>query len=158
MQALSTLEDGGNLLANVTTRRSADGKLVARVLPADIYEWLLLHGVTAEAWMQDSVTDQNLRQTMAGFYRLRTCVMMRCYLIWALPVPWSPLISAIGAFIDHGNDHPCRSAGPRTPIRSSPASSAPRLIQTHLHTTSMPAHAISRILASDPHKNHAQQN
>ena len=35
--------------------------------------------------MQDSVTEQNLRQTLAGFYRRRTCVMMRCYLISGPP-------------------------------------------------------------------------
>jgi hypothetical protein len=53
----------------VRTRHSADGTLVARVLPADAYERLLFHGVTADVWMQDGVTEQNLRQHMAGFYR-----------------------------------------------------------------------------------------
>ena len=42
---------------------------MARVLPADPYERLLFHGVTADVWMQDGVTEQNLRQNMAGFYR-----------------------------------------------------------------------------------------
>jgi aldehyde dehydrogenase (NAD(P)+) len=68
MQTLGELEDGGDLLAQVKTRRGADGTLIARVLPADIYERLLFHGVTAEVWMQDGVTEQNLRQNMAGFY------------------------------------------------------------------------------------------
>jgi hypothetical protein len=39
------------------------------VRPVDTYERLLFHGVTAEVWMQDGVTEQNLRQNMAGFYR-----------------------------------------------------------------------------------------
>jgi hypothetical protein len=43
--------------------------------------------------------------------------------------------SAIGAFTGHWNDHPHRSAGPRTPTRSSPASSTPRLKQTRLHAS-----------------------
>jgi aldehyde dehydrogenase (NAD(P)+) len=69
MQILATIEAGGDPLAHVKTRRSADGTLVARVLPADGYERLLFHGLTAEVWMQDGVTEQNLRQNMAGFYR-----------------------------------------------------------------------------------------
>jgi aldehyde dehydrogenase (NAD(P)+) len=69
MQTLAALEDSGDLLAHVKTRRSADGTLIARVLPADAYERLLFHGLTAEVWMQDGVTEQNLRQNMAGFYR-----------------------------------------------------------------------------------------
>ena len=56
----------------------------------------------------------------------------------------SELISATGAFIDHWNQHPGRSPGPRTPTRSSPASSARRLKQTHLRATSCLAAAASR--------------
>ena len=69
IQTLTTLDDGGDLLAHVTTSRRADGTLIARVRPVDTYERLLFHGVTAEVWMQDGVTEQNLRQHMAGFYR-----------------------------------------------------------------------------------------
>ena len=69
MQTLAALEDGDDLLAHVRTRHSADGTLIARVLPADTYERLLFHGITADVWMQDGVTEQNLRQNMAGFYR-----------------------------------------------------------------------------------------
>ena len=69
IKTLTALDEGGDLLAQVKTRRSADGTLIARVLPADRYERLLFHGVTAEVWMQDGVTGQNLRQNMAGFYR-----------------------------------------------------------------------------------------
>jgi aldehyde dehydrogenase (NAD(P)+) len=69
MQTLAALDDGGDLRAHVRTRRGADGTLIARVLPADTYERLLFHGVTAEVWMQDGVTEQNLRQNVAGFYR-----------------------------------------------------------------------------------------
>jgi aldehyde dehydrogenase (NAD(P)+) len=69
IQTLTTLDEGGDLLAHVKTRRDPDGTLIARVLPADAYERLLFHGITAEVWMQDGVTEQNLRQNMAGFYR-----------------------------------------------------------------------------------------
>ena len=40
------------------------------------------------------------------------------------------LTATIGSFIDGWNDHPSRSPGPRTPTRSSPASTARRLKQT----------------------------
>jgi aldehyde dehydrogenase (NAD(P)+) len=69
IQTLTDLNTGADLLEHVKLRRSVDGTLVARVLPYDIYEELLFHGVTAEVWMQDGVTAQNLRQNMAGFYR-----------------------------------------------------------------------------------------
>jgi len=69
MQTLAALDEGGDLLAHVKTRHGADGTLIARVLPADTYERLLFHGVTADVWMQPGVTEQNLRQNMAGFYR-----------------------------------------------------------------------------------------
>ena len=41
----------------------------ARVLPYDNYEELLFNGITADVWMQEGVTEQNLRANMAGFYR-----------------------------------------------------------------------------------------
>jgi aldehyde dehydrogenase (NAD(P)+) len=69
IQTLTALDTGADLLAHVKLRSSVDGKVVARVLPHDIYEGLLFHGVTADVWMQEGVTEQNLRQNMAGFYR-----------------------------------------------------------------------------------------
>jgi aldehyde dehydrogenase (NAD(P)+) len=69
IQTLTALDTGADLLAHVKLRSSVDGTLVARVLPHDIYEELLFHGVTADVWMQQGVTEQNLRENMAGFYR-----------------------------------------------------------------------------------------
>jgi aldehyde dehydrogenase (NAD(P)+) len=69
IQTLTDLNTGADLLAHVKLRHSVDGTLVAQVLPYDIYEELLFHGVTADVWMQDGVTEQNLRQNMAGFYQ-----------------------------------------------------------------------------------------
>jgi aldehyde dehydrogenase (NAD(P)+) len=69
LQTLQTLDTGGDVLEHVKTHRSIDGKLVARVLPVDNYERLLFNGVTAEVWMQDGVTEANLRDNIAEFYR-----------------------------------------------------------------------------------------
>ncbi len=69
IQTLTALDTGADVLEHVKLRRSVDGKLVARVLPRDIYEELLFHGITADVWMRDGVTEQNLRENMASFYR-----------------------------------------------------------------------------------------
>ncbi len=69
IQTLTALDTGADVLGPVKLSRSIDGKLVARVLPFDIYEELLFQGITADVWMQDGVTEQNLRENMAGFYR-----------------------------------------------------------------------------------------
>jgi len=69
IQTLTALDTGADLLAHVKLHSSVDGKLVARVLPHDTYEELLFHGVTADVWMREGVTEQNLRENMAGFYR-----------------------------------------------------------------------------------------
>jgi aldehyde dehydrogenase (NAD(P)+) len=69
IQTLTALDTGADPLAHVNLHHSVDGKLVARVLPHDLYEKLLFHGVTAEVWMQQGVTGQNLRENMASFYR-----------------------------------------------------------------------------------------
>jgi aldehyde dehydrogenase (NAD(P)+) len=69
IQTLTALDTGADVLAHVKLHRSVDGKLVARVLPHDIYEELLFNGMTADVWMRDGVNEQNLRENMAGFYR-----------------------------------------------------------------------------------------
>jgi aldehyde dehydrogenase (NAD(P)+) len=69
IQTLTALDTGADLLAQVKLHSSVDGKLVARVLPHDIYETLLLNGITADVWMREGVTEQNLRENMASFYR-----------------------------------------------------------------------------------------
>ena len=69
IQTLTALNTGADLLEHVKLRRSVDGKVIARVLPYDVYEQLLFNGITADVWMQDGVTEENLRANMAGFYR-----------------------------------------------------------------------------------------
>jgi aldehyde dehydrogenase (NAD(P)+) len=69
IQTLTALDTGADPLAHVKLHRSVDGNVVARVLPFDRYEELLFHGVTADVWMQQGVTEQNLRENIAGFYR-----------------------------------------------------------------------------------------
>jgi aldehyde dehydrogenase (NAD(P)+) len=50
-------------------RKRKDGQVVTRVFPQSASESLLLSGVSAEVWMQPDVTQENLTQHIAGFYR-----------------------------------------------------------------------------------------
>ena len=69
IETLTALDTGADLLEHVKLHRGVDGTLVARVLPFDRYDELLFHGITADVWMQEGVTEQNLRENMAAFYR-----------------------------------------------------------------------------------------
>jgi acyl-CoA reductase-like NAD-dependent aldehyde dehydrogenase len=46
-----------------------DGQVVVDVFPQSLYDKLLLSGVTGQVWMQPGVTKDNLRETMAVWYR-----------------------------------------------------------------------------------------
>ena len=65
-----TLEHGDDLLdhvGKVHTRK--DGQVIVDVAPINAYEKLFLNGVHAELWMEPDVTQENLRENMAKFYR-----------------------------------------------------------------------------------------
>lgn len=49
-------------------RRTERGTAAVRVFPANVWDSLLLNGVTAEVYMQDGVTPENLYEHMASFY------------------------------------------------------------------------------------------
>jgi len=49
-------------------RRARNGQVVVEVFPASIYDRLLLSGVSAEVWMQPSVSSENLSEYMGAFY------------------------------------------------------------------------------------------
>jgi aldehyde dehydrogenase (NAD(P)+) len=46
-----------------------NGQLAAEIFPGNVYDFLLLNGITAEVWMQPGVTRENLAEHMATFYR-----------------------------------------------------------------------------------------
>jgi len=52
-------------------RTRADGQVVVDVFPLNLYDDLLVNGVTAEVWMQPGVTTDTLSDTMAVFYKQR---------------------------------------------------------------------------------------
>jgi len=52
-------------------RTRAGGQVVVDVYPGNLYDKLLVNGVTAEVWMRPEVTPENLAGTMAMFYQRR---------------------------------------------------------------------------------------
>ena len=58
-------------LAPGSARTRPDGQVVVKVFPQSVYDSLLLNGITAEVWMQPGITEANLTDNMAGFYRTK---------------------------------------------------------------------------------------
>lgn len=67
METLSNVE-GKRHLDHVPVRQLSNGQVVARVLPASIWDHLLLSGVKVDVWMQQGVTPANLAQNTAAIY------------------------------------------------------------------------------------------
>jgi len=68
-KALAGIEAGGAPRVPGPVRRRADGQVVARIFPQDVYDRLFYGGVTAEVWMQPGVASADLAATQAVAYR-----------------------------------------------------------------------------------------
>lgn len=68
-RTLETIREETSLLSGIKVRKSVTGQTIARVHPADIWERLLLNGVTAEVWMEPGVEPDELEDHMASGYR-----------------------------------------------------------------------------------------
>ncbi len=70
---IETLEDvartGSPKLRKGSVHTRPDGQVVVDVFPQSAWDRLLLSGVSAQVWMQPGVTEANLAETMAVFYR-----------------------------------------------------------------------------------------
>lgn len=68
---LETLEAlaSGELPEFTGLRSGPGGQLIVPVFPRTGFDRLLMSGITAEVWMQEGVTADNLREHMASFYR-----------------------------------------------------------------------------------------
>ena len=60
---------GGPRLRKGSVHTRPDGQVVVDVFPQSVWDRLLLSGVSAQVWMQPGVTEANLADTMAVFYR-----------------------------------------------------------------------------------------
>jgi aldehyde dehydrogenase (NAD(P)+) len=70
IETLESLEDSGSPPFDTSaTRQRPDGRLIAEVFPASLWDRVVYPGFSAEVWMQDGVTRQNLREHIAKFYR-----------------------------------------------------------------------------------------
>jgi aldehyde dehydrogenase (NAD(P)+) len=61
--------DRGQILMPKKIHTRYDGQVAAQVFPNTIFDKLLMNGITAEIWMQPGVTEANLGEKMAAFYR-----------------------------------------------------------------------------------------
>jgi aldehyde dehydrogenase (NAD(P)+) len=68
-RTLSLLESGGDLLQGMPIRAVPRHQVAVRVQPGSMVDRLLTPGTTLDVWMQPGVTEWNLRETMARFYR-----------------------------------------------------------------------------------------
>lgn len=61
-------------------RTLPDGRVAARIMPAELFDRVSYIGVTADVWMQDGVTPEGLPETMAVTYRTpppgRVCLVL----------------------------------------------------------------------------------
>jgi acyl-CoA reductase-like NAD-dependent aldehyde dehydrogenase len=68
-KALAGIESGGAPRIPGPVRQRAGGQVIARVFPQDVYDRLFYGGVTAEVWMEPTVTPADLAATQAVAYR-----------------------------------------------------------------------------------------
>jgi len=64
--------DGKKFLDHLPTRKLTTGQIAVKTVPHSIWDRLLLSGVSADIWMQDGVTKDNLAQNTAAGYDIPT--------------------------------------------------------------------------------------
>ena len=69
IRTLSAITDKA-YLEPLKKRQTASGQLAVQVVPGTIWDHLLLSGITAEVWMQEGVTADNLAENSASAYDL----------------------------------------------------------------------------------------
>jgi aldehyde dehydrogenase (NAD(P)+) len=108
IDTLTALQQGEDLLKHVSMRTSIDGKLIARVMPYNVWDRLLQSGVTGDVWMQAGVTQENIRQHMASFYRQDEPEGELNLVLGAGNVASIPLLDVLDRMINHGNVVICK--------------------------------------------------
>jgi hypothetical protein len=68
-KSLKAMQSNGirSIVGPVVTR--PNGKISARVFPTDFYDRMFYMGTTAEVWMKEGITEENLEHHMAAAYR-----------------------------------------------------------------------------------------
>lgn len=69
-RSLESIRDRGRVSIDPSdVRVRSSGQVAVRVFPGDLIDRVLYGGFTAEVWMQDGITPENLHDNIAGFYR-----------------------------------------------------------------------------------------
>jgi aldehyde dehydrogenase (NAD(P)+) len=108
VQTLTALDTGADPLGKVKTRTSIDGKLIVRVMPYDIWDQLLQSGVSADVWMQEGVTGENLSDNVASFYQQADPEGELNLVLGAGNVAAIPVLDILDRMINHGNVVICK--------------------------------------------------
>lgn len=66
--SLERLADGISPVEGYPVRQTPSGQVIVEVFPTTAEDRLLFSGVSAEVWLDDSVTPESLKDTVAGFY------------------------------------------------------------------------------------------
>ena len=100
---LTRLDSGQDVLAGlrVTTRES--GQVVVRVVPADLYERLLFHGLEVELWMAPQIERAGLADTVAPFYRVPDPPGRVALVLGAGNVNSIPVLDALYSMVNDGD-------------------------------------------------------
>jgi aldehyde dehydrogenase (NAD(P)+) len=108
IETLTALQAGEDLLKHVPLRTSITGNLVARVMPHDIWDRLLESGVTGDVWMQPGITEDNIRDNMASFYRQADPEGALTLVLGAGNVASIPALDVLDRMINHGDVVICK--------------------------------------------------
>jgi len=73
-QLISTLESlsKGKQRKTGPVRTREDGQVIAQVFPLNVFDNLLLNGVTGEVWMHPDITPGNLKDNTASYYKQKS--------------------------------------------------------------------------------------
>lgn len=101
IRTLEAVDAGRNPLSGIPVTTRGDGQLVLRVMPASVYDRLLLSGYSLDVWMQPGVTKDTLRA--ASFYAETKPAGRLTLVLGAGNVSAIPVLDTLYAMFVHGD-------------------------------------------------------
>ncbi|HEV3086995.1 MAG TPA: hypothetical protein VGX96_07180, partial [Candidatus Elarobacter sp.] len=95
--------DGTPPIPQRAIRTRPDGQVIVDVFPVDNADRILLNGLRAEVWMEQSVTRETLRENTASFYREREPNGFVTLVLGAGNIASIPPLDVLYALYAHGS-------------------------------------------------------